>query len=120
MLINRYTSEEINVVVERGMKNLFKIKKGVIFEDMLYLMKTILECLKGGHNLMRKTVIRHALTLLNKEIFTPTEVKELEYYIWKLDIIANWEWHAKKSTRFRFIYWIWSLVPLLFKSIIGN
>ena len=52
------------------MKNLFKIKKGIMFEDMLYLMKTVLECLKGGHNLMRKTVIRHCMNLVNKEIFT--------------------------------------------------
>lgn len=69
---------------------------------------------------MRKTVIRHSLTLLNKDIFTVSELKELEYYAWKLEIIANWEWHAKKSTRFRFIYWIRSLVPLLLKTIISN
>lgn len=38
---------------------------------MLYLMETILESLKGGYNVMRKTIIKHCHNLLNKEIFSP-------------------------------------------------
>ena len=38
ILINRYLCEEINVIVETGMKNVFKLKKGIVYEDMLYLM----------------------------------------------------------------------------------
>jgi hypothetical protein len=38
VLINRFLCEEINVIVEEGMKNIYKLKKGIIYEDMLYLM----------------------------------------------------------------------------------
>lgn len=70
MLINRYLCEEINVIIENGMRNIYKLKKGVIYEDMLYLMNTVLECLKGGYNVMRKTIIKHSMNLVNKEIFS--------------------------------------------------
>lgn len=120
VLINRFTSEEINFVIEKGMKSLFKMKKSAQFNEMLYLMTSTLECLKGGYNLMRKTIIRHCLNLMNKDIFTPSELKEIEYFCWKLDIIANWEWHVKKATRCRFMYWTRSLFPLLFTKIIQD
>lgn len=120
VLINRFISEEINKLMERGMNNLFKIKKGIMFEDMLYLMTTVIECLKGGYNMMRKTVIRHCMNLISKEIFTQPELKDLEYLGWKLDIVANWEWHVKKSTRCRFLYWTRSLFPLLFQKIMQD
>ena len=70
VLINRFTSEEINGVMERGMKNLFKMKKGLAFDDMLYLLTIVLECHKGGYNVIRKTVVRHCMNLANKEIFS--------------------------------------------------
>jgi hypothetical protein len=74
VLINRYTSEQINIIIESGNRNLFKMKKGPTFEDMLYLMKTILESLKGSHNFIRKTTIRHCMNLINKDIFNQTEL----------------------------------------------
>jgi len=45
VLINRYTSEQINQIVDTGMRNLFKQKKGQQFEENLYLMNTIIACL---------------------------------------------------------------------------
>ena len=71
VLINRYLCEEMNVIIEGGMQNVYRLKKGVVYEDMLYLMQTIMECIKGGHNVMRKTIIRHCINLLNKDIFSP-------------------------------------------------
>ena len=71
VLINRYLCEEINIIIESGMNGIYKLKKGVVYEDMIFLMQTIMECLKGGHNVMRKTIIKHCYNLLNKEIFSP-------------------------------------------------
>lgn len=48
VLINRYLQEEINVVMQKGMENLYKKKKSSSFEYMFYLMKTIIGCLNGG------------------------------------------------------------------------
>jgi hypothetical protein len=35
-------------------------------------------------------------------------------------VIANWEWYVRKSTRCRFLYWSRSLVPSIFKMIVGD
>lgn len=108
----------MNVLIERGMNNIFaKLKKGQAFEEALYLMTTVHESLKGGYNLIRQTVIKHCMNLTSKEIFKPNELKELEYLGWKLDIIANWEWNVEKATRCRFIYWLRSLFPIMFEMI---
>jgi WASH complex subunit 7 len=108
----------MNVIIERGMKNVFsKIKKGTAFQEALYLMTTVTEGLKGGYNTMRQTVIKHCMNLTSKEIFKEQELKELEYLGWKLDIIANWEWNVERSTRCRFIYWLRSLFPIIFEMI---
>lgn len=96
------------------MRNIYKLKKGIIYEDMLYLMNTVLESLKGGYNVMRKTIINHSMNLVNKEIFTQTELTQMVVLGERIDIISNWEWHVKKSTRCRFLYWIRSLFPLFF------
>lgn len=96
------------------------MKKGATFEDMLYLMKTILECLKGSHNFIRKTTIRHCMNLINKDIFSQTELTQIEVFGERLDNIANWEWNVKKSTRCRFVYWIRSLFPVFFKNIVAD
>jgi len=36
-------------------------------------MTTILECYKGGYNNLRKTVVRHALNLVNHDVFSNQE-----------------------------------------------
>ena len=95
------------------MENLYKKKKSSSFDYMFYLMKTIISCLNGGYNILRKTVVNHCRNLLNEDIFTQSEIRELETYTWKIDIIANWEWYVRKSTRCRFLYWIRGLFPLL-------
>src|SRR3569833_1537636 len=120
VLINRYTSEQIHQIIERGMKNVFKMKKGQQQEDMLYIMQTIMECYKGGHNFIRKTIIRHCMNLVQKDIFSQSELTEMEVYMERLDTIANWEWHVKKSTRCRFVYWLRSLQNVFLKNIIMN
>jgi hypothetical protein len=102
------------------MANLYKHKKSVSFEEMFYLMKTVINCLNGGNNIMRQTVIKHCKNLIKSDIFTPTEFKELEYYAWKIDIIANWEQHVRKTTRCRFLYWNRALVPHFFSKIAND
>ncbi len=96
------------------MENLYKKKKSSSFEYMFYLMKTIIGCFNGGYNILRKTVVNHSKNLLSEDIFSQSELKELETYAWKIDIIANWEWYVRKSTRCRFLYWIRPLFPLFF------
>mmetsp|Transcript_28419 Transcript_28419/g.27375 ORF Transcript_28419/g.27375 Transcript_28419/m.27375 type:complete len:103 (+) Transcript_28419:1712-2020(+) len=97
---------------------MFKMKKGA--EDSLYVMSTILECLKGNHNFIRMTIIKHCMNLINKEIFSQTEFKEIEVYGERLDSIANWEMNVRRATRCRFIYWIRSLFPYFMKIIIQD
>ena len=44
---------------------------------MLMLVTTILECLKGGFNAMRKTIINHCLNLCQNIVFTPEQVNQI-------------------------------------------
>jgi len=69
---------------------------------------------------MRKSVIKHCLSLAHKDLFSPNDLKHLEYYCWRLDLISNWEWHVKKSTQCRFLYWIRALNPLVFKMVLAD
>lgn len=99
----------MTVLIEKGNRTVFeklKKEKGPAFQEAIYLMTRVNECLKGGYNTVRQTVIRHCMNLTSKQIFKEQELKELEYLAWKLDIIANWEWNVERSTRCRFIYWL--------------
>lgn len=73
ILINRYISEEINILMQSGMENLYKKKKSSSFEQMFYLMKTIIGSLNGGFNILRKTVILHCKNLISEEVLSKSE-----------------------------------------------
>ena len=47
----------------------YKMKKSQAQNNMLRLMMTILECYKGGHNALRKTVVKHCLNLVQNDVF---------------------------------------------------
>ncbi len=83
-------------------------------------MKTIIGCLNGGFNILRKTVISHCKNLVNEDIMSKSERNQLDLYMWKIDIITNWEWYVRKSTRCRFLYWNRALFPLFFQRISGE
>lgn len=68
--MNRYLSEEINILLQRGMDNLYKKKKSALFDLMFYLMKTIIGSFNGGYNILRKTVVNHCKNLINEDIFS--------------------------------------------------
>ena len=69
ILINRYTCEFITRQLEKGMQNVFAMKKGQMQENMTELMLIIIESYKGGYNQLRKTVISHCLNLVNADVF---------------------------------------------------
>ena len=96
------------------MENLYKKKKSSSFDQMFYLMKTIIGSFNGGYNILRKTVVSHCKNLVNEEVFSKSEHNELSNYTWMIDIITNWEWFVRKSTRCRFLYWNRSLFPIFF------
>jgi len=93
ILINRYLQEEINVLLQKGMENLYKKKKSISYDQMFYLMKTIIGSLNGGYNLLRKTVIAHCKNLVNEDVFSVSQHNELDTFTWMIDIITNWEWY---------------------------
>lgn len=94
ILINRYHEEMVTKVIQRGTGIVYKMKKGVTQDNMLSLMTTILECYKGGYNNLRKTVVRHALNLVNQDVFSAAEQNEFNFLNWKLEMIVNWEAHV--------------------------
>lgn len=64
VLINRYTCEQITKIIELGVQNVYAMKKkDIVYQNMLTLVTTILECQKGGYNALRKTVVSHCLNL---------------------------------------------------------
>jgi hypothetical protein len=64
VLINRYTTEQITKIIELGVQNVYAMKKkDLIYQNMLTLVTTILECQKGGFNSIRKTIVSHCLNL---------------------------------------------------------
>jgi hypothetical protein len=45
VLINRYTTEQITKIIEQGVQNVYAMKKkDLIYQNMLTLVTTILEC----------------------------------------------------------------------------
>lgn len=59
-------------MLQRGMENLYKKKKSSAYDQMFYLMKTIIGSLNGGYNILRKTVICHCKNLVNEDVFSPS------------------------------------------------
>lgn len=113
-MISRYISEDISILMQKGMDNLYKKKKSSSYDQMFYLMKTIIQSLNGGFNILRKTTIQHCRSLVNEEVLTKSDRNLLDIYLWRIDIITNWEWYVRKSTRCRFLYWNRALFPLFF------
>lgn len=70
VLINRYTAEQITKIIELGVQNVYAMKKkDIIYQNMLTLVTTILECSKGGYNAIRKTIVGHCLNLCQNSVF---------------------------------------------------
>lgn len=70
VLINRYTCEQITKIIELGVQNVYAMKKkDIIYQNMLTLVTTILECQKGGYNAIRKTIVSHCLNLCQNSVF---------------------------------------------------
>ena len=121
VLMNRNLGDRVNEVLAVAMQNVAKKK----FKEPLtlwvpYLMQTIKMSLNGGFNLLRKTVVTHCKCLLFEDIIGKSEQQQLDSYIWQIDMIANWEWTVRKSTRCRFLYWSRSLFPMLYGKIIQD
>ena len=70
ILMNRFTCEYITQQIENGMGKVYGMKPGVIKENMLQLMSTILESYKGGYNALRRTIVTHCLNLVSNEVFS--------------------------------------------------
>lgn len=119
VLINRNDSTKINYFIQQSNQNM--LKKKIIKEPLVtwvpYLMNTIGKSLQGSYNLLRKTVVNHCKCLVFEDILGKTEQKELEVLTWNIDVISNWEWYVRKSTRCRFLYWSRSLFPMLLTHI---
>jgi hypothetical protein len=73
VLICRYIAEDISILMQKGMDNLYKNKKKSNFELMFYLMKTIIASLNGGFNILRKTTIQHCRSLVNEEVLSKSD-----------------------------------------------
>lgn len=69
ILMNRFTCEFITRQIENGMMKVYTMKPGVIKENMLQLMSTILESYKGGYNALRRTIVTHCLNLVSNDVF---------------------------------------------------
>jgi hypothetical protein len=96
------------------------MKRGVVQDNMLQLMMTILESYKGGYNALRKTVICHCMNLVSAEVFSSRDMEEITYWNWKLEVVSSWETMVRKATRCRFLYWQRELFPIFFREIIGD
>ena len=73
------------------MQTVFKMKKTNNQNNMMSLMMTILECYKGGYNCLRQTVVRHCLNLVAADVFKEDQMRALNYWNLKLQLVSNWE-----------------------------
>jgi hypothetical protein len=75
ILINRFTCEQITKIIELGVQNVYAMKKkDIIYQNMLTLVTTILECQKGGYNALRKTIVNHCLNLCQNSVFKMEQI----------------------------------------------
>jgi len=120
ILINRYSCEFIERIIQGGMQKVYQMKNGILKNNCLTLMSIILECYRGGYNEIRKTVITHCLNLVNYGIFSNREMEEIFYWNGKLKMVSNWEKYVLKSTRCRFLYWHRGHFPIFFRNIVED
>jgi hypothetical protein len=62
-------------------------------------------------------VVTHCKCLIFENILEKSAQVNFDYLTWQIDVIANWEFYVRKSTRCRFLYWSRSLFPMLFQRI---
>lgn len=106
ILMNRNLGDKINHLLAGAHQTVQKKKfKDPLSKWVPYLMNTLAESLDGGYNLLRKTVVTHCKCLIFEDIIGKSEQGQLDFYTWQIDVIANWEWYVRKSTRCRFLYW---------------
>lgn len=118
VLMNRNLCDKITHLLHQGMQNLQKKKlKDPLTTWVPYLMNTIVNSLHGSYNLLRKTVVNHCKCLVFEDILGKSEQVSLDFFTWQIDVVSNWEWYVRKSTRCRFLYWSRSLFPMLFTHI---
>lgn len=116
--MNRNLCDKITHLLHQGMQNLQKKKlKDPLTTWVPYLMNTIVNSLHGSYNLLRKTVVNHCKCLVFEDILGKSEQVSLDFFTWQIDVVSNWEWYVRKSTRCRFLYWSRSLFPMLFTHI---
>ena len=120
ILINRYTCEFVMRQIENGMQKVYAMKPGVVQNNMLELMMSIVESYKGGYNELRKTIISQCMNLVQNDVFSPREMDEINFWNSKLDMVSNWAVFVRKATRCRFLYWQREIFPLFFREIIND
>lgn len=121
VLINRNTSEQIIKIIEIGMQtlNAYK-KKDIIYMTLQKLVTTILDCISGGYNALRKTIVAHCLSLLQQGVFKPEQYDSIQVLMQRLSLVCNWEVHARRATRCRFIYWHRVLNEVFLQFIVND
>ena len=79
-----------------------------------------LRVLKGGFGTARETIFLHCMDYLahsSKTPFKKDDFAEIENMVIMARKIRDWKYLMSKGTRCTFLYWVRSLVPIIFKHI---
>lgn len=79
------------------------------------IMQNFLESLKGSESSLRLSSIKFSLNLLKSTIKEKQELEDLEYLIWKIEVIANYKKLTQNYTNCSFLYWSADLLESFFQ-----
>lgn len=79
------------------------------------IMQNLLESLKGTESSLRLSSIKFSLNLLKSTIKEKQELEDLEYLIWKIDVIVNYKKLIQNYTNCSFLYWSADLFESFFQ-----
>ncbi len=84
------------------------------------ILQNILGTLKGSESSLRISSIKFCLNFLKTTIKEKQELEDLEYLIWKMEVIANYKILIEKNTECSFLYWSADLFESFFQYFNEN
>lgn len=118
-LIARLISKDIFELIKPHFEKAKKAKKSKEKEEIYISLQLFINSLSGYNCPLRISVLNFATNLLSS-VLKDSEMVDLKYLIWKLEIILYYKQVIKEATNCDFLYWSPEVIYAFFKYFYEN
>lgn len=112
-------SKNIFSLIRPHLEKIKKNKKSKDKEEIFFSLQLFLTTLSGVNSPLRMSVLNFVTNLLSN-VLKDSEMDDLKYLLWKLEIISQYKQIIKESANCDFLYWSPEIISAFFKYFYEN